>query len=264
MTQFLETHVEGDTAACLSTANCARDAHRALGDAEEDLHGARSTAASSWRGDAGEAFYQGVTTASRYVADVAGKMQAINSALTDFAGELHVVKSKMANAREVAVASGLTVVGTQIQMPAAPSNDGQGHAAAYDRQVTGWNNAAAVVTDARRKETEAHGNLTLALDQAVGDGVIEKVLKFLGFLPPDAGPVHVGNWVFGLGGLGFGAGVSTMVTTRYGRFQPRINGRFASPAGLNFWERFKAGTTPSKSWHANANRAAIRDRKSVV
>lgn len=260
MTAFLETRVDGDSAACLSTAGGARDAHRALGDSEDGLHGARSTAASSWHGDAGEAFFTSVATTSGYLADVAGKMQAVHAALTDFAGELDVVKSTMANARNVAVANGLTVVGTQIQMPAAPGAGSPDGGADYDRQVTGWNNAADIVSDARRKETEAHGNLALALDQAVGDGVIEKVLKFLGFLPQDAGPIHVGNWVFGLGGLTFGAGVSTMVTTRYGRFQPRINGKFASPAGLGFWDRFKAGMTPSKSWHANANQAAIRGK----
>ncbi len=260
MTGFLDTHVEGDSTACLSAADRARDAHRALSDAEESAHGARSTAAVSWHGDAGEAFSDGVTTASGYLADVAGKMRAINAALTDFAGELDVVKSRMADAREVAVSSGLTVVGTQIQMPAAPGVASQDRDPLYDQQVTGWNSAAAIVSDARRMESAAHGNLALALDQAVSDGVIEKVLKFLGFLPQDAGPVHIGNWVFGLGGLAFGAGTSLLVTTRYGRFQPRIGGKFASPAGLAFWDRFRAGMSPSRSWHANPYQSVIRGK----
>jgi hypothetical protein len=126
--------------------------------------------------------------------------------------------------------------------------------------VAGWNKVVVMVDDSRHKETEAHGNLSLALDKAMGDGVVEKVLQFLGFVPQNSQAADTGNWLVGLGGLVVGAGVDAMVITRYGRFQPRINGRFGSPAGLSFWERFKAGTTPSESWHANAYQAAVRSR----
>src|SRR5262249_26874745 len=125
-------------------------------------------------------------------------------------------------------------------------------------------NVIGIVSDARQKESDAHGQLALALNQAMGDGIIQKALQFLGFLPQDSSPVHIGNWVFGLGGLAFGAGTSLLVTTRYGRFQPRINGRFASPAGLDFWDRFKAGMTPDKSWHANPYDSDIRGRRETA
>ncbi len=251
MTGVLETRVDGDPSACRSAAATALDAHRALGDAEDKVGDARVTAGDSWHGGGGTAFYANVTTTNGYVSDVAGKMQAVSTALTDFAGELDVVTSNMAGARETAIASGLAVTGTQIKMP--------DQAGASSQQTTGWNNVTGIVSDARRKESDAHGQLALALNQATADGVIENVLKFLGFLPQDSKPADVGNWIFGLGGLAFGSASSILVTTRYGRFQPRINGKFASPGGLSFWERFKAGTT-SKSWHANPNEAAIRGK----
>jgi uncharacterized protein YukE len=250
VTATLETRVDGDPSACRATAGRARDAHRSLCDAESSVHDARFTAGDSWHGDGGRAFHASATTAGQYISDVAAKVQAVSTALTDFAGELDVVKSQMADARGAAAASGLMVVGTQIQMPA-------GHAP-NSQQVAGWDNVSGIVSDARRKESSAHSNLAAALNQAAGDGALEKVLKFLGFLPQDSAGVHVGNWIFGLGGLAFGAGTSLLVTTRYGRFQPRINGRFASPEGLGFWDRFRAGMSPSKSWHANPYEADIR------
>ena len=249
MTGSVDTRVDGDPAACRAAAGRAREAYAALGTAEDKVGDARTTAGGSWHGEGGKAFYDSAATTGGYMADVAGKMRAVGTALTDFAGELDVVKSQMTDAHNVAVASGLTVAGTQIQMPAAGADS---------QQVNGWNDVVGIVSDARRKESEAHSNLALALNQAVDDGVLAKVLKFLGFLPQDGTPVHIGNWVFGLGGLAFGAGTSFLVTTRYGRFQPRVNGRFASPAGLDFWERFKAGMSPSDNWHANAYQADIR------
>ena len=240
MTATLETRVDGDANSCRTAAGNARDAHRALCDAETGVHDARFTAGDSWHGDGGKAFRASATTAGQYISDVAAKMHAVSAALTDFAGELDVVKSQMADARSAAAASGLTVVGTQIQLPTGPAADSPAVTA-------GWADVSGMVADARRKESSAHSSLAAALSQAAGDGVIEKALKFLGFLPQDGSGVHVGNWIFGLGGLAFGAGTSLLVTTRYGRFQPRINGRFATPEGLGFWERFRAGMSPSRA-----------------
>src|SRR5690606_34917262 len=136
--------------------------------------------------------------------------------------------------------------------PASPS---------YEQQVAGWNDAVALVSDARGKESEAHSTLAQALSLAIDDGVISDVLKFLGLLPADREPVHVGNWLFGLGGLAFGASVSHFVTTRYGVFQPRTAlGRWISPAGLGFWGRFRVGLNPSHNWHALPWHAAERAR----
>jgi len=251
VTATLETRVDGDANSCRTAAGNARDAYKALCDAETGVHDARFTAGDSWHGDGGRAFRAGATTAGQYISDVAAKMHAVSAALTDFAGELDVVKSQMADARSAAAASGLTVVGTQIQLPTGPAADSP-------TVTAGWADVSGMVADARRKESSAHSSLAAALSQAAGDGVIEKALKFLGFLPQDGSGVHVGNWIFGLGGLAFGAGTSLLVTTRYGRFQPRINGRFATPEGLGFWERFRAGMSPSKSWHANPYEADIR------
>jgi uncharacterized protein YukE len=220
MTGLVETQVEGNPTACLSAAGSVRGAHQALDDAEDNVYDARSRAADSWQGAAGKAFYGSVTRTSQHIADIAAKMQVVEAALTSFADELTVVRSGMAYAREVAVASGLTVVGTQIQMPATIGPAGQEADAGYEQRVAGWNKVTVMVDDSRRKEAEAHGNLSLALDKAMGDGVVEKVLQFLGFVPQNSEAADTGNWLVGLGGLAFGAGVSVMVTTRRACHRP--------------------------------------------
>jgi uncharacterized protein YukE len=130
MTGLLETQVGGNPAACHSAAGSVRGAHQALNDAEDNVYDARSRAADSWQGAAGKAFYGSVTTTSQHIA---AKMQAVEAALTSFADELTVVRSGMAYAREVAVASGLTVAGTQIQMPATTSPADQAGEARYEQ-----------------------------------------------------------------------------------------------------------------------------------
>jgi hypothetical protein len=260
VTEFLETYVEGDATTCLSAAGGVRDAQRALDDAEDGVHNARFRAADLWHGDAGEAFYDNATTTSRHMASVAGKMHAVNVALTDFAGELEVVRSKMADARGIALANGLAVDGSQIRMPASPGADGQDRDALNNRQVAGWNAAVVIVSDARRKESEAHGNLARALGQAMGDGVIEDVLKFLGLLPKDGAPVHMGDWAAGLAGLAYGVGASHMIYTRYGQFQPRAKKGFGTAKGMDFWKRYGAGLDADDNWHAKSYRAPIRGK----
>ena len=191
-------------------------------------------------------------------------MRALEAALTDFAGELDVVKSRMAHARQVAGAGGVGVSGTKILRPVAPDVASQGadseaRVEAYNKRADAWNEAVEIVDGARHKEKEAHQNLADGIDASTGDGWIEDLMERLGFLPPDfADGVDIAGWLVGLGGVGAGAGVGYLVNGRYGTFQPRVNGRFGSAAGMSFWERARAAGS-EKNWHAKAYQAESRN-----
>jgi uncharacterized protein YukE len=253
----LETEVYGEPASCTDTASQAGTVDTALGDAGSSLRSARALAG-SWQGQAGAAFEGQVEDTTKDAHVLATRVQAIQAALTDFAGELTVVKDRMAQARQVAAGGGVAVNGTQIVQPTAPDAMSQGQVEAFNNKVDAWNEAVEIVDGARTKEKEAHQNLADGISKSTGDGWIEDLLQRLGFLPPDfADGLDVGSWLFGLGGLGFGAGTSWMVNGRYGVFQPRVAGRFGSASGMGFWERALESSS-SDNWHATPYGAASR------
>jgi hypothetical protein len=258
VSDVLETLVYGDPATCTAAATSAGSARTALADSESALGTARSLAG-SWHGQAGAAFESSVEATSRDVHGVSTRIQALESALTDFAGELTVVQERMEQARQVAAAGGVTVSGSQILQPTAPDTMSPGQVDAFNQKVEAWNEAVEIVGGARTKETEAHQNLADGISRSTGDGWLEDLLERLGFLPPDfADGAEIGGWAFGLGGLGFGATTSWMVSGRYGVFQPRAaSGQFGSAAGMSFWNRALAAGRPN-NWHATPYGAASR------
>lgn len=257
MSDLLETEVYGDPGSCTSAATQAGGVDTALGDADSSLGNARSLAA-SWHGRAGAAFESQVETTSKDAHELATRVQAIQTALSDFAGELTVVKDRMAQARQVAAAGGVAVNGTQIVAPTAPDAMSQGQVDAFNTKADAWNEAVEIVDGARTKEKEAHQNLADGISKSTGDGWIEDLLERLGFLPPDfADGMDIGSWAFGLGGLTFGAATSWMINGKYGVFQPRTATGFGTAAGMNFWQRLGAGAR-SDSWHAKPYSAATR------
>ena len=257
MSVVLDTEVYGDPSSCTSAAGQAGTAGTALADADAALSTARSLAA-SWHGQAGAAFETQVEATSKDAHGLSTRVQALQSALDDFAGELTVVEERMAHARQVAAAGGVSVSGTQILQPTAPEAMSQGQVDAFNTKADAWNEAVEIVTGARTKETEAHQNLAAGISTSTGDGWIEDLLERLGFLPADfADGLDVGSWLFGLGGLTFGAGSGWMVNGRYGVFQPRVAGQFGSASGMGFWERALAAGK-SDNWHATPYGAASR------
>ncbi|MEP9363999.1 hypothetical protein ABLE68_13605 [Nocardioides sp. CN2-186] len=257
MSDVLETQVYGDPGACTTAATQAGTADTAIGDAESSLGTARSLAG-SWHGQAGAAFEGQVEATSKDAAELSTRVKAIQTALTDFAGELTVVQERMAHARSVASAAGVSVNGTQIVAPTAPDAASQGQVDAYNKKADAWNEAVEIVDGARTKESEAHQNLADGISKSTGDGWIEDLLQRLGFLPPDfADGMDIGSWAFGLGGLGFGAGASWMINGKYGVFQPRVAGRFGSASGMGFWQRALAAGN-GDNWHATPYGAASR------
>lgn len=263
MSGVLETEVFGDPASCTTAATACGTVKTALDDAATQVDNARSLAG-SWRGMAGAAFEGRVSDTSRDLRELGTRVQALQTALSDFAGELTVVQDRMQQARTVASAGGVQINGTQIIQPDAPDVMSQGQVDAYNRKIEAWNEAVEVADGARTKEKEAHDRLGDGISKSTGDGLIEDLLERLGFLPPDfSDGDDIGAWALGLAGLGFGAGASWMIHGRYGVFQPRVNGRFGTAAGMNFWQRMLAGGK-SDSWHAKSYTAGARNAWSTA
>ena len=250
MSDVLDLAVHGDPAACRSAAAGCAGVRRSVSTADGHVGRARSIGA-SWRGRAGAAFETKVDETARDLRELDDRIDAVEKALSDFAGELAVVEARMSEARRVATAGGVAISGDQLARPQAPADGAEATAvSSYDAQARAWNEAVGIADDARRKEEEAHQHLADGIGRSTGDGWLADLLQRLGLLPPDfADGDDVGAWLFGLGGLGFGAGVGWMVDGRFGTFQPRINGRFGSASGMGFWQR-AAAATGSDSFHA--------------
>ncbi|MGH3412270.1 MAG: putative T7SS-secreted protein [Marmoricola sp.] len=95
---MIELTVYGDPAACSSASSRANDGATALGDAETDLDNIRGSA-SFWDGDAGDALRDKVKTTAGEASELQSRVRKASRALSDFAGELKVVKSAMGHAR---------------------------------------------------------------------------------------------------------------------------------------------------------------------
>ena len=166
----------------------------------------------------------------------------------------------MADARRTGVAGGVAPSGESLVRPQAPADATPDEVTAHNNVVKAWNDAVAIADAARTKEQEAHKSLGDGVKKSTGDGFVVDLLQRLGFLPPDfTDGDDIGAWLLGLGGLGFGAGVGWLVDGRLGVFQPRVNGRFGTAAGMSFWERLRAATS-SKNFHAGPYQAAARNR----
>ena len=258
MSDLLDLAVHGDPAACRAAATDARRVGTAVSDAAADVRRAVDAAA-SWQGRGGAGFEQRAERTRRDLRDLGDRISGLERAIDDFAGELTTVKSRMAEARRVAVAGGVGVSGDSLVRPVAQDGLTPVQADAHDERVTAWNEAVEIAGGARTKEQEAHQRLADGVTASTGDGLVVDLLQRLGLLPPDfADGDDVGSWLFGLGGLGFGAGVGWMVHGRLGIFQPRVNGRFGTARGMSFWQRAWAATDPD-SFHARPYAAAGRN-----
>src|ERR1700709_2402362 len=110
MSDVLETQVYGDPGSCTSAATQAGTVDTALTDAESSLGTARSLAG-SWHGQAGAPFEGQVEATTKDASELATRVKPIQTALTDYAGELTVVQERMTHARSVASAGGVAVNG---------------------------------------------------------------------------------------------------------------------------------------------------------
>lgn len=258
MSDLLDLVVHGDTTTCRAAAADVAAARTTVTTAVDDVRRA-ATATGAWQGRAAAGFELRVEAAIRDLRELDHRLEALGSSLTDFAGELDVVTSRMAHARSVGVAGGVRTSGDSLVRPVAPTDATPEEVTTHNEVVKAWNEAVEVADTARTKEQEAHKRLGDGVKKSTGDGFVVDLLERLGFLPPDfADGDDVAAWLFGLGGLGAGAGVSWMINSRYGIFQPRINGRFGSASGMTFWQRAWAATD-AKNFHATSYNAAVRN-----
>jgi len=268
----IDTRVYGDAAACHSAAATARTVATAVADAGSDLDGASSRSAAAWTGGASDGFRSTVGDLARDLRELEDRITPAAHALDTFADQLTVVDNDMARIRSTASAAGLTVTADGIQEPGdAPADLGSdptpaqadAHDAAvtaYNELVTAYNSCVTQADEARGKESAAHDHLTSAMKASNGDGWLENLAEKLGFLPPDGmDGWDATAWALGLGGLGFGAGTTTMLKGVLQVFQPRVAGRWSTAAGMSFWQRLAAGTQES-SWRAKSYQALTRDR----
>ncbi len=259
MTDVLDLTVHGDPTACRAAATDADAVRQAVtAAADEARHALR--AAGSWTERGGVAFENRLTATERDLRELARRISGLGSSLTDFAGELDVVVARMGQARSTGVAGGVRTQGDDLVRPVALTDATPEEVAAHDVVVEAWNAAVETADSARAKEQEAHTSLGDGIQRSTGDGFVVDLLQRLGFLPPDfSDGDDIGAWLFGLGGLGFGAGVGWLVDGRLGVFQPRNNGRFGTARGMGFWQRMRAATDPD-NFRARAHQAAARNR----
>ena len=258
MSDVLDLTVHGSSAACRSAAGDLGTVKQTLTTAADDVRRALTTAG-TWHGRGGVAYEDRLTSTERDLREVARRCTDLQSALTDFAGELDVVRARMVEARSTGVTGGVGTSGEGLVRPVAVADATPEEVEAHNKVVEAWNEAVGIAAAARTKEQEAHKHLGDGVKKSTGDGFVVDLLQRLGFLPPDfADGDDVGAWLFGLGGLGFGAGVGWMVNGRFGVFQPRINGRFGSASGMSFWQRAWAATR-TDSFHARPYAAASRN-----
>ena len=259
MSDVLDLTVHGDPAACRTAASDADAVRKVVATAADDARRALRTAG-TWNGRGGIAYENSLTATERDLRELARRISGLGSTLTDFAGELDVVEARMKDARTTGVAGGVRTQGEGLVRPVAATDLTPEEVTAHNKVVEAWNDAVDIADAARTKEQEAHKSLGDGVKKSTGDGFVVDLLQRLGFLPPDfSDGDDIGAWLLGLGGLGFGAGVGWLVDGRMGIFQPRVNGRFGSAAGMGFWERLRAATS-SKNYHARAYQAAARNR----
>ena len=90
-----------------------------------------------------------------------------------------------------------------------------------------------------------------------GDAV-KRALDKLGFVPPDGSDAPAGAlWLLDKVGLAFSTSADWMIKGRYGIFQPRVAGQWASPNAFSAWQRGILSLSDS-NWHARPYAASTR------
>lgn len=258
MSDVLDLAVHGDAAAVRAAATDAGSVRRKVATAADDVRRALTTAG-AWRGQGGVAYENRLSGTERDLRELDRCIGGLRSALTDFAGEIDVVTARMAEARRTGVRGGVLPQGNGLLRPVASSDLTPEEVTTHNQVVKAWNEAVDIADAARIKEQEAHSSLGDGVKKSTGDGFVVDLLQRLGFLPPEfSDGDDIGAWLFGLGGLGFGAGVGWMANSRYGVFQPRVNGAFGTARGMTFWQRAWAATD-AKNFHATPYNAAARN-----
>ena len=246
---MIDTRVFGDPTACQSVASSLGTLKTTVDDVADEAIAVAQEAPQSWEGLAGEGFADQVKRAGTRLDDLAGQVDAVRLALTEFGHSLAAVSSGIADARADASAGGLPVTADAIREPARPSADADAATiTAYNHKVEVYNGCFTAVSGERDKERTAHSVLTDALTSARDVGPVEWFLATLGFAPK-AGSHQSQLALFGVSqGLKYSGWAAKLLRSTSIRFAPRWpNGRFRSVADLSVWQRMWAGRS-GKSW----------------
>ena len=142
----LDTRIEGSPSSIESAATWLRDTlATALDSTASSMTSGRSTAQTSWKASAGEAFASTIETGISEVDDLEGSARAMATDLEEFAHSLRTCQSDMSTARTEASAEGVVVDGWTIVDPGAgpafPSGTGYGtpeEVAVYERELAAY------------------------------------------------------------------------------------------------------------------------------
>lgn len=262
---MIELTVYGDPASCRSAASEVSRLASATRTAAGDVRSVAAGSSGFWEAPSGEAFRDRAGDLVDGFTDVEERLTRLSAALTTFADQLATVRSRLASVRDTAGAAGLSVVGDVVHPPRPPADLTDTAAVdAHNARVERYDAAFAAAVDARGLEDTAHDRLGAAVAAVTKDGLVEELLRKLGFLPRDgAGATGTALWASGLGLFGLGFATDWMTRVRYGRFAPRgPGGRYIStqaPRWLNAWRALDGD-----NWQARPHQAASRQTWNTV
>lgn len=119
----LNTEVKGDPDSVRETVAWLKARSGGAQDTATQVYGARGMSESSWEGEGGGAFRSAMTQAGDRIDTDADDLKKTAGALDTHADDLHTVRSRMQQAREIAADAGLKVDGHVIHEPGpAPSS----------------------------------------------------------------------------------------------------------------------------------------------
>lgn len=175
----INTVVEGDPASCRETAEWLGKLSTGCHEIGTGLLRARSESETIWHGEAADGFRNQMTTNATDADKLAEFFNRGKIALDNFASELDTVIARINQARDVAAHHGLPVTSVSIESPGPPPPkmpvEGAGAVAVdrtpqEERAVADYlgkekifQEVLQTVTEARRKEREAHDSLRSAL-----------------------------------------------------------------------------------------------------
>ncbi|GLY00224.1 MULTISPECIES: hypothetical protein [Actinoplanes] len=175
----IDTTVDGNPGSVQSAADWLRGTlARDVGRSVETLQSAADETTAHWAGRAASAFRTRMAGASAKAGALHDDARSIADTFSRFADGLAVAQSRMAQARDIAVAGGLRVAGLLILEPgAAPSASVLGGGAAalaeYQRKVVAYQAAGAEVTAARAELAANTEVLTASYTELAGRPIIE-------------------------------------------------------------------------------------------
>lgn len=174
----INTVVNGNAATCRQAADWLAKADGGIEAGFSAASTTQSRSESCWQGSAADGFRAHVGQVGSDAMQLSLAAGGARQALSAFAADLDTVNARMAQARSVASAAGLTVTQTTIRAPGpAPTRrtgpvTGQEATefyqaqAAYNTKLSAFNEAQTTVSGARQVESQAHRNLTGPMQNA--------------------------------------------------------------------------------------------------